>query len=204
MDDLKFFSEWVSLISDAMVAIAAIFGVTGLWQWRKELIGKSKFEVATKMTLLALQFRDEFNFARGMATFKGESADREKQDDEAREESHVLDEYYARIKRFQKVQGTLQKLSQAGWEAEVLLSDQDVKLVKPFEDLVKQLYISIEIYFSEQHRMSKNKMPVSQDDSGYLMSHHEVIYSRGADDESSKKVDEAVNTLKKQLKKYIK
>jgi len=198
------FADCISLISDAMVAIAAILGIAGLWQWRKELIGRSKFEIATKMTLLALQFRDEFNFARGMATFKGEAADREKQDDEAREESQVLDEYYARIKRFHKVQGTLQKLSQAGWEAEVLLSDQDTKLVKPFEDLVKQLYISIEIYFSEQNRMSKSKMPMPQDDSGYLMRHHEVIYTRGADDELSKKVDEAVTTLKKQLKKYIK
>ena len=204
MIDLNIVSEWISLISDAIIAIAAILGVAGLWQWRKELIGRSKFEIATKMMLLSLQFRDEFNFARGMATFKGEAADREKQDDEAREESQVLDEYYARIKRFHKVQGTLQKLSQAGWEAEVLLSDQDTKLVKPFEDLVKQLYISIEIYFSEQNRMSKSKMPMPQDDSGYLMRHHEVIYTRGADDELSKKVDEAVTTLKKQLKKYIK
>ena len=55
----QWLNDWVPIISNLALAVAAIFGIAGLWQWRSELVGKTKFEAARKMMLLALQFRDE-------------------------------------------------------------------------------------------------------------------------------------------------
>src|SRR5256885_1226617 len=86
--------QWTSIISNLAVAIAAILGIIGLWQWRAELLGKTKFEVARKMTLLALQFRDEYGRARNPWTEPREWLDRKRAEDEKTNESTVLNEYF--------------------------------------------------------------------------------------------------------------
>jgi hypothetical protein len=55
----RWFVDLTTLISDCLVGVAAIGAILGLWRWRREMIGKTKFELARKMTLLSYQFRDE-------------------------------------------------------------------------------------------------------------------------------------------------
>jgi hypothetical protein len=75
--------------------VVAGVSVYGIWQWQRELKGRSKFEIAKKMTLLAFQFQDELRTARSPATFLGESAERKKGDNETPGERHTRDEHFA-------------------------------------------------------------------------------------------------------------
>lgn len=199
------FKELTDIISNLAVAIAAIFGIVGLWQWRNELIGKIKFEVARKMMLLALQFRDEYGLARSPITYVGESAERKKDDSETQNVSRILDEYYAHSRRLIPLQDTLRKFYEVSWEAEVILSEKDAKLVQLFEKLFKDLYITIEMFFEMQLDQAKNSaFDTSANDVNFeqMKNWRHIIYGL-RDDELSKLSNEAANTVKRQLKKYI-
>ncbi len=194
--------ELTNIISNVAVAVAAILGIIGLWKWRTELIGKTKFETARKMTLLALQFRDEYGRARNAWTSPGEWGERKKGDDEKPDESKVLDEYFARYQRLQPLQDTLRKFYEVSWEAEVILSEVDANLVQLFEDLFQELFIAMEFYFDEQLKRAKRPSGKADVDYDQMKNWRKIIYGfRG--DEVSKAADNAADKVKKQLKKYI-
>lgn len=201
----QWFKEFTTIVSNLAIAVAAIIGILGLWKWRAELVGKSKFKVARKMTMLALRFRDEYGLARSPWTDSREWAERKRSDDELRNESQVLDEYFARSRRLIPLQNTLRKLYEIGWEAEVVLSDQDAKLVMLFEKLFTDLLLTMGMFFDAQLNQVKNSsLGISVDSKDYeeMKDWRKVIYGiRG--DEVSKLADNAADTVKKQLKKYI-
>jgi hypothetical protein len=199
------FKDLIDILSNLAVAVAAVFGILGLWTWRSELIGKTKFEVARKMMMLALQFRDEYGRARDFITYGGESAERKKDEGETQNEGHVLDEFYAHSRRLIPLQETLRKFYEVSWEAEVILSDKDAKLVQLFEQLFKDLYITIEMFFEAQLYQAKHSglgETANEIDFVNMKKWRHIIYGR-RDDELSQLADDAANTVKKQLKKYI-
>lgn len=201
------FVELVSVLSDCLVGLSALIlaciGIIGLTQWRTELTGKTKFEVARKMALLAFQFRDEFRQARNPFTFPGESADRQRNDSETREEAQVLDEYFARRKRLRPLQETLKNLHAASWEAEVILDENIGKLIRPVEGAFKELFAAIEVYFQMQLEGVRGGRRHPEPDHVWLQSQFEQVYGTG-DDEVSQSIDAAVNALVEALKTHTK
>ena len=191
-----------SVVSNISIAVAAIIGIIGLWQWRTELVGKTKFEVARKITLLALQFRDEYGRARNPWTFRNKSIERVRLDNESPEETRVLDEYYARSRRLQPLQDTLRKFYEASWEAEVILSKDDAKLVELFEKFFDHLYIAVDFHFEEVLKQARKQSMNTKEDYEAIRANKKIIYGI-RDDEIYKSVDAATETVKKQLKKYI-
>ena len=101
----NWFAEGASTISDILVGLSAIavvaLGYTGLQQWKRELKGRSKFELARRIALNAFDYRDRFNDARNMFTFPGEWADRARAPDEPRQVAAILDEWHAWAKRLE-------------------------------------------------------------------------------------------------------
>jgi hypothetical protein len=144
------FIELTNIIHNLAVALAAILGIMGLWQWRKELVGKAKFEVAQKMMVLALQFRDEYIHARDPWTYPYEWAERKKSNNESKGECEMLNEYFARSRRLLPLRDILRKFNEVSWEAEVVLSEKDAKLIQPFEKTFKTLTIAIESFFENK------------------------------------------------------
>ncbi|MGA2490538.1 MAG: hypothetical protein ABSF99_10220 [Anaerolineales bacterium] len=199
----QWLTELIAVISNLAIAVAAVFGIVGLWQWRAELVGKTKFEAARKMILLALQFRDEYDRARNAWTYLAESASRKKSDNEHPGESFVLNEHYARWQRLQPLQETLRKLHEVSWEAEVLLSEDDARLIQPFETMYQDLFLAIDSYFEYLLEQAKSPLrDIREGEGGQIKSWRKIIYgARG--DEVSASVDNAANKVKRQLKKYI-
>ena len=197
------FLELFSLISNIAVSIAAIFGIYGIWQWQRELIGTSKFELARKMMKSALQFRDEFEFVRSPHTFGNESTEREIIQNEAQGETHLRNEYFARSKRLQKLQIKVRELQEYSWEAEVLLSKSDARSIDPLMDAYKSISIAINGYFYEQINYGSRDSHYFQRNQERLNKLHETIYSTGGD-ELGKSVHEAVERLISELRKYVK
>lgn len=193
------FLELTNIISNIAITFAVLFGFIGLWKWRTEHIRKTKFEVARKIVILSLQFRDEFRRARHSSTFLEESFERIKGDDEKPDESKVLDEQFVRWRRLRPLQDTLRKLNEAGWEAEVLLSKDDAKLIQLFEKLFQELYFAIELFFGVQLDQAKREIEV---DNEQMTAYRTVIYGYEGD-EIFERADSAADKIKNQLKKYI-
>lgn len=65
-------ASWIACTSDVIVGLSAIFvailAFLGLRAWRKELIGKAKFEAARNVLLLARKVTSDFTNARGLMT----------------------------------------------------------------------------------------------------------------------------------------
>ncbi len=194
----QWFVEFVSMLSATLVGVAAIVGVAGLWKWRSETIGKARFQVARNMIRLTLQFRAEFKSARNPLTLPHEWADRKRDDNESPAEGNVLNEFFARGKRLERLSETILKLNELGWEVEVVLSEHDAKLIQPFIDSYMKLKVSFDSYFRERYQQAKNN-PV---DPSYILSVEKKVYGSDEDD-MSRAVDHAVDATKKQLKKYI-
>jgi hypothetical protein len=194
----EWFIELIQMLSNLLVGIAAIVGIAGIWKWQSETIGKARFEVARDMIRTALQFRDEFKSTRNPLTLPQEWAEREKKDGESVEESSVRNEVFARGNRLSHLQQTMRKLLEIGWEAETILSEDDAKLIQPFGDLFKELSIAFDMYFRDRYDVTQGLTT----DRLFTMTMKEKVY--GVDnDEPSNAVDNAMETMKRQLKKYI-
>jgi hypothetical protein len=200
------FVELISVLSNAFVGLSAlavaIIGLVGLRQWRAELTGKTKFDVARKMARLAFQYRDEYKRARNPFTFTGESSERQKDAGETPDETNILDEYFARRKRLSPPQETLRQLYEVSWEAEILLDKNIGKAISPLEDSFKELFSSMEAYFHTRYNQAKHKQGYDMSEE-WLQNHYKVVYGT-ADDEYSKKVDNATSAIVEKLKVYIK
>jgi len=156
--------DLTTIVSNISLAIAAIVGVISLWQWRGELVGKAKFEVARKITLLTLQFRDDYKNATFGPTYPEEWAERKLGDNEKPDESQILNERFARRRRFQSLQETFRKFIATGWEAEIVLGGEDANLVKPFEVLFTDLDDALYFVFEYVYDLSKPSKDLSGDE----------------------------------------
>ncbi len=187
-------------LSAVVVAIAAIIG---LRQWRAELTGRTKFEIARKIALLAYQFRDEFHAARTTFTYAGESAGRPRKEGETREESNRLDERYARFARLNRPQDTLRKLREATWEAEIILSKEIAQQIQPFEGAFQELAVAMETHFSYQMDFARGRIRADQVEPAELWRLTTLVYGGSETDALRDSVNTAVATLTTQLKQYL-
>lgn len=191
-------------VAGCLGAVAALLGVVaairGFRQWRRELIGKERFRVAREIAILSLRFRDEFLRARSLLTFSEEWAQRQRRDDENSAEARVLDEYFARKKRLEPLQKNLMELQEKSWEANVILDKDISKLLEPLDQAFKELWGTIDAYFGLQVERARLNQPSINDD--LSQSRKAIIY--GTDPRPSKEVEEAVNSLLKELKSFVK
>ena len=199
--------QWLPIIRDTLVALSALAGVVaaiaGFCQWRKELTGKAKFEVARRIAVLSLQFRNEFIRVRATSplTFSGESAQRQRTGNESPAETQLLDEYFARMKRLESLQEILLKLRASSWEAKVVLNEDVDKLLQPLEQVSMELWGAIMTYFSTQlERARRGQGNLELDD--WLRSQHAKVY--GIDRQPLEKVEAAVASLLRELRVFVK
>ena len=203
------FQDWfvqaASTVSDIVVALSAIavavIGLPGLQQWKRELRGKSKFELARRIALYAFEFRDRFHSARNPYTFPGESADRARAHDETREVAEVLDEWHARGKRMEALRNTARLLHEASWEGSVLLEPDVKDLIEPLESSLRDLLVSFQTYFQMQHMNASRPHNLAQD-ADWLEVHHRRV-SGMPEDPFAKDVDTAVENLVQRVRQYI-
>jgi len=200
------FVEIVSFISDVVVGLSAlvvsIAAVLGLFQWRSELKGKARLDMARRLALLAYQFRDQYMSARSMITFFQESSDREKLPSETKSETDYRNEYYARINRVRLLQETMRELYQAAWEAEVIFNKNVEALIKPLANSFNELWIAVDTYFSRYIERASKEVTVDASDLSWLEKYQRTIYGH-ADDDHTKLVAESVMHFVQEIKVIV-
>ena len=196
------FLKATGIINNIIVALSAvtvsIIGLLGLRQWRKVLKGKTQFDLARRLALLAFEFKDQFHATRNVGTFRGEYTNRKRDEKESKEEKSNLDEWYARRKRMESLHDIVKKLHEASWEASILFDKKAPQLIQPLEASYKDLLVSFQTYFNFQIKPDRFNQ-----DADWFKKHHYKVYGWPGD-EIGKHVDSAVQTFVEYLSTYIK
>jgi hypothetical protein len=202
-------ADTISIIKDILLGLSAIavavFAWIGLKTWRKELTGKARFEVARNIMHLALELQAYFNDARNLFTRSIEWADRIKQEGERKNVSQVLDEWYARGNRLRPIAESLNKITEAQWESEILLNESSAQSIKEavqsYRENYAELASSVSSYFDTRKDEAHTGVPYK--DQEWLKELHMTIYAV-KEDNFSKKINEATDKLSSTLKQYVK
>jgi len=201
----EWFVQCISTASDITVALSAIavamIGFFGLQQWKRELRGKTQFDLARRIAQQAFEFRERFHAARSSFTYIGQSAERAKAENETLEVAEVMDEWYARSKLMEELNKTARILHETTWEGSLLLDPEITDLVKPLENAFSELLVSFHVYFRAQLRNARRPNRTSGNED-CLEEHCDRVYGN-PNDSIAKGVDTAVDALAQRVKRYI-
>ncbi len=202
-------TDIISVIKDVVFGLSAIavafFAWLGLRTWRKELIGKARFEVTRNMWHSASGLRSSFEQVRNPFTSSIEWADRAPQTGETAAESQVLNEWHAKAKLFKGVIDNLNRIIEVQWEAEILFDEDSVQsikdAVKSYRGSYADLSSAISAYFDD--RLDEAKTGELHRDQEWLKGLHKIIYSV-KEDNFTNQVNDATDKLSLVLKQYVK
>jgi hypothetical protein len=195
------FKTYTDIVSNIATVAAIIFAFVQLRAWRRELVGKTKFQVAHKIAMLAYQVRNEIRHARQPIFFQGEFVGRNKGADEKPEEAVIFDSYFAMARRLEPIRDVLTKLETARFEAEPLIISKDLAPIDLILDLYKKLYVSIQIHHD------KDLMAVRHNNINREIFDNEkerrVMFAFEDSDAFGENVDSLVTQLTTRLKVYL-
>jgi len=201
-------AEVVSIVGDVVVSISAaavaLTAFYGLRAWRRELTGRSRFQTARSVMQLAYKLKADFAWARNPVTTSGEYTDRQRRDDESKDESDVRDLWFARNKRLMPLAETVAKLQEAGWQANVIMSESSASQVsEAIQTFIKSwAELSSAVYDFFEVRIDEARSGEMYRDQDWLRGLRHVLFSSG-NDSFSQQIDGAIEQLSSALKPHI-
>lgn len=188
--------EWISLIGNVMVAasaaVVAIFAAIGVTNWRSEMKGKARFDIAREIVGLINQFCDQYARAREAVITFQEYSDRDKGDEEGIEEAKCRDELYARDRRVQSLYRTFNQLRETSWQAEIVFSKGLSERLGPFKQAYEELRTAVDVYCSSFLEHAMEGTQPDEAEVQLLEQYREAIYGN-EEDEYSKRIQSAVD-----------
>ena len=188
-------------VSAVVVAVVAVFGLNS---WRKEIVGKSKYDLAKRLMLLVNRLEDEFGWARFSLSESGEYLERPRPPDEPAAITPIRNEWFLRKHRIQPLKKDMLELHEANWEAQTILDEDTSKVVgdgvKRLSASLADLDTSVDYYFEAKEEEARG---ISTNvDSEWLAGLRKTIYGR-ANDDFSRQINEVVIKFGSALKKYL-
>jgi len=142
--------NWLPIVKDIVETLFYIITgsavVVGLWGWKKELRGRSKYDAAKNVIAGAYRVRDAINTTRSPFMSGGEYADRQGPADEPKEEKDIRDSLYAYSKRYESVANAVSQWYPAVVEAEALFGEEARNKIKALLKSAGILKGAIETY----------------------------------------------------------
>jgi len=182
--------------SDAITAISAIIIVSlaiyGIREWRRQIKGKTNYEIARRYLKASLNLRNAILYVRNpfIPAIEMQTA--------LKEHGFKSEEYTDNVKtniavysrRWKKVQEAWTDLEAELLDAEVSLGADAVNVSSPLIALVKELFAALQMYIDGHRQKIKD----------------ELIYNQGSPDnpdEFSKKITDAIEKIKEFLKPHL-
>ena len=193
---------------DVVVALSALaialFAWRGLQAWRKELIGRARFETARSMVRLGFELEANFARVRSQQIYAYEWADRESQADETSAESQVLNQWHARIKLSKFLTDSLNKVRRAEWEAAILFDEPAIQAIRDAVKSYRESYTDLSTAISEYYdaRLQEAKSGELLPNQDWLRELRDIIYQI-PDDKFALKVNAATEKLSLAAKQYV-
>jgi hypothetical protein len=123
---------WVEVASKLLpavaIAVTAVFAILGLNAWRRQMVGKRKFEVAEEGLVTFAMARRALNFVRAPGSFGGEGSTRPPpREAEAENVRDMRNRYYVPLERLKAVDKEFTAVTRAQTLAGVVISDEAAK-----------------------------------------------------------------------------
>lgn len=199
----------VNIITDIVVAtsaiVVAVAAIVGISTWRKELTGKAIFEAAKKMMESAYKVIDSYQWTVGLMTSSSESIERSRQSTESDAMKQVLDEWYAKAKRFESLLKNYNNLSEANWEVRTILGSEAAKGIEEMLISIKAEIVSLSsaiFSYFDIRRREADYSGANRIDPEFTSKMHKKVY-QSPDSEETKKLSSLVTDLEKELAPYL-
>jgi len=171
--NLQELQEYISLAKDIVTILsaltAAIIAVLGLHTWKKQLKGKTEYELARKLLRAVYKVRDAIRLVRNAFMSAGEIS-------QSLQEANIkTDQFAPRFdaisqgalyqRRWEKVQDALSELDLEAFEAEVIWGREVREKLKPLRKNVSTLLGKIQLYLEllkTPHRDTSNERIVQE------------------------------------------
>jgi hypothetical protein len=200
-------NEWVSTIKEVIIGLSAVFATifayVGLNTWRKELKGKSEYQLAKDVMKSVYKVRDAFQHVRNPAIFAYEYPD------EMRDYSGHLkpeQEYegaaYVYEKRWEKMTEAFSELEEHHLDAQVEWGPEFQNVIMNLRTCRAELLVEIQRLLDEKknpHRITRDRESLEKAFS--------ILYDHGGNTEFDKftpKINAAVKEFEVWLRPHIK
>jgi hypothetical protein len=189
---LEMVSDTIMALSAVVVAAAAIPGINA---WRKQLRGKSEYELARRYLRCVFRVRDAIKNARNpFIPFAEMISSVKKQgykEEDWRDNMKMNRAVYA--ERWSKVAEAISDLRVELLEAEVLWGKEAIDIENELRALAVKLKIHMEMFLDEKRNYTVKQLTDIDD----------VIYDRGPGDKFNSELNNAVESIEIYLRQYL-
>ena len=202
-------SDWVSIAKDITTALAAVVGATvatlGLNAWKKQLRGKTDYELARRLLRAVYKVRDFIPQVRSPMIFDGE---KDEAIGEAKLSPEALKENYAAQSSYAVYRKRWSKLLEAVGDLDVELLEAEVSWGKPIKDKVDSLKKLVALLrWSIQVHLSQKQQPQLHPSKEQLNEVNRVLFDLSEEakpDSYSLELDKAVGAIEMLLQPHLK
>lgn len=207
--NIETFQAYISIIKDIFTCLAAltaaVIGIIGLQTWKKQLRGKTEYELAQRMLKASYKYREALAWVRNPIVIEGEvwEAMKEiKMEDSPSDTSKSFTRQQQAVyqKRWQRVQEASIELDSISLEAEAIWGQAARENVKPLVECAGTLFAALLVYFGhmENPQVSYSKEVRNRD--------HRIIFAAMGEKDNffTNEITEAVIKIENFLKPYLK
>ena len=202
----------------------------GLYSWRRELLGKSKYELSKNILKSLYKVRDEIIKCQSdsyLFANRYSYSERRRGESETRNETAILNSMYFYQKRFERIKSEVDKMIEYQIEAEASWGQAVSNVINEIFKVVNEFGLAIHFYHGIKLELEQiNRLP-DEEEKEYLTNSHNIlqgkhpkyikpytlIYSSNMkqpeeevldDDGFQEQFDKAVSDIEKCFKPYLK
>lgn len=179
-----------AVFSTGATVTGLIFAYRGFQSWRREMRGRSEFEVARRLLQSTMKIRDAIGHVRNPFMVSGEWAGRPTVTGESQEKTNLNNEIHAYNKRLERLDEACREFYVARLEGEVLWGKEAFDVCDDITKARAVLLANLNGWF-----MTKNRN-IGRGEAAERVDHYEkIIYGLGEPDEFKNSVDAAVKKV---------
>ena len=206
--NLQCLQEYITLAKDVMTILAALVAATvailGLRTWRKQLRGKTEYELARRLLRNVYRVRDAIRIVRNPFVSSAETVQAMREAeidieafDPLNTQHTALSQQAVRQRRWKGIQEAFTELDVDALEAEVIWGHDIAEHLQPLRQHTSTLYANIQRYLRNLSNPPRHQETES------LQEIDRTIYAVGEDDAFSAGVLGAVEGIENYLKAYL-
>lgn len=204
--NLQEVQEYVWLVKDIITALSALavagIATLGLQTWKKELKGRTEYELARRLLRAVYKARHAIHLIRNPLMFAGEIVqslqEANIQVDQHDERYNAISQRAVYTRRWQKVEDALTELQLDTFEAEVVWGQEASEKMRPLRKNVSTLFANIQIYLKHIEEPSRYTL-----DTETRQEMETVIYDPGLEDPSRNSFTVEITDSVRQIEEYL-
>ncbi len=208
--DIDTVQKYITLIKDIITGLsaftAAVIAIMGLQAWKKQLKGKTEYELAQRLLRATYKVREAFSWVRNPFQSAAETSNAMKEsniegDPINNPKVHAQSEGAVYEKRWQRVQEAFVELESVSIEAEAIWGQSARDNFKPLQTCASTLAVNIKKHLRNIEKQPRNFDPNEEEKID------NIIYGFAGDSENnffSKEINTAISKIEDFLRPRLK